>query len=154
ENLETGQCETGIFGKNEAVPQMSHGVEGRLVYSFWRITKKRVKFGQLRFCEVPPFSYRQVQFDVHDTNPFQFLYFISQILTHTAYLPVEPMCKDYEERDRINLLHFTFVCDCNQNWNPVAHIVQSLRSYRLVHPYYIFISLVITCLKDFIYDVT
>ena len=115
-----------------------------------------VQFFPLLCCNLSVFAFSDpVQSQIHDPDPFQLLYLISQIPAHSADLPVQSLCQ-YDSkpvaagllcqtRPRLHIQFFQI--------NAFRHLFQKFRRDLLIDRDNIFLLMIIAGTHNFIQNI-
>ena len=94
-----------------------------------------VQFFPLLCCDLSVFAFSDpVQSQIHDPDPFQLLYLISQIPAHSADLPVQSLCQNDPKAAFSCLHHSAWSGHCIKNRDSLAHPSDKLPVHRLLYP--------------------
>ena len=95
-----------------------------------------------------------VQSQIHDPDSLQFLYFISQILTHPADLPVQSLRQNNAEAALSCLLYPARSGYCIQDWNSSAHPADKISVQRFIYNNKVLFLMIIACAHNLVDQVT
>jgi hypothetical protein len=76
------------------------------------------------------------------------------MLAHSSNLAIQSLCQDNSELGFVCLFHKTFLGHGIQNGNPATHFMDKILGNGFVYPYNVFLFVVVSCPKDFVYDVS
>ena len=93
-----------------------------------------VQFFPFLCCDLSVFAFSDpVQSQIHDPDPFQLLYLISQIPAHSADLPVQSLCQNDPKAAFSCLHHSAWSGHCIKNRDSLAHPSDKFPVHRLIH---------------------
>ena len=115
-----------------------------------------VQFFPLLCCNLSVFAFSDpVQSQIHDPDPFQLLYLISQIPAHSADLSVQSLRQNDTEAVFSDLFHLARSGSGIQNRDPTpAHLLDKFFCDRFIHRHQIFFFVIITGTHDLIDDIS
>ena len=115
-----------------------------------------VQFFPLLCCDLSVFAFSDpVQSQIHDPDPFQLLYLISQIPAHSADLPVQSLSQDNPECLFPCFFHFAGSCQLIlHRYSAFCHSIQEPGSHGPVHTDQILFLMIISCSHHFIQDLS
>ena len=112
-----------------------------------------VQFFPLLCCDLSVFAFSDpVQGQIHDPDPFQLLYLISQIPAHSADLPVQSLCQNDPKAAFSCLHHSAWSGHCIKNRDSLAHPSDKFPVHRLIHCHKICFLMIISGPHHFIQD--
>ena len=110
-----------------------------------------VQFFPLLCCDLSVFAFSDpVQSQIHDPDPFQLLYLISQIPAHSADLPVQSLCQNDPEAFLSCFFHFTGARHRVQNRHATAHLLAECFCDRFIDRYQILFFVIVSRPHDLI----
>ena len=108
-----------------------------------------VQFFPLLCCNLSVFAFSDpVQSQIHDPDPFQLLYLISQIPAHSADLPVQSLCQNDPKAAFSCLHHSAWSGHCIKNRDSLAHPSDKFPVHRLIHCHKIFFLMIVSGAHD------
>lgn len=114
-----------------------------------------VQFFPLLCCNLSVFAFSDpVQSQIHDPDPFQLLYLISQIPAHSADLPVQSLCQNDPKAAFSCLHHSAWSGHCIKNRDSLAHPSDKFPVHRLIHCHKIFFLMIVSGAHDLIYQIS
>ena len=110
-----------------------------------------VQFFPFLCCDLSVFAFSDpVQSQIHDPDPFQLLYLISQIPAHSADLPVQSLCQNDPKAAFSCLHHSAWSGHCIKNRDSLAHPSDKFTVHRLIHCHKIFFLMIVSGAHDLI----
>ena len=104
-----------------------------------------VQFFPLLCCDLSVFAFSDpVQSQIHDPDPFQLLYLISQIPAHSADLPVQSLCQNDPKAAFSCLHHSAWSGHRIKNRDSLAHPSDKFPVHRLIHCHKIFFLMIVS----------
>lgn len=95
-----------------------------------------------------------IQSQIHDPNPFQLLYFISQVLTHPADLSVQSLRQNDPEAAFSCLLYLTGSGHSVQDWHSSAHSADKIFVQRFVYNNKVLFLMVVACTHNLVNQIS
>lgn len=110
-----------------------------------------VQFFPFLCCDLSVFPFFDpVQSQIHDPDPFQLLYLISQIPAHSADLPIQSLCQN-DPKAAFSCLHNSaWSGHCIKNRDSLAHPSDKFPVHRLIHCHKIFFLMIVSGAHDLI----
>ena len=110
-----------------------------------------VQFFPFLCCDLSVFAFSDpVQSQIHDPDPFQLLYLISQIPAHSADLPVQSLCQNDPKAAFSCLHHSAWSGHRIKNRDSLAHPSDKFPVHRLIHCHKIFFLMIVSGAHDLI----
>ena len=125
-----------------------------------------VQFFPFLCCDLSVFAFSDpVQSQIHDPDPFQLLYLISQIPAHSADLPVQSLCQNdlkfifsklfslcqNDPKTAFSCLHHSAWSGHRiKNRDSLAHPSDKFTVHRLIHCHKIFFLMIVSGAHDLI----
>ena len=98
-----------------------------------------VQFFPFLCCDLSVFAFSDpVQSQIHDPDPFQLLYLISQIPAHSADLPVQSLCQNDLKFIFSKLFYLAWSCDSIQDRDTACHLLEKFICHGLINCNFIF----------------
>ena len=114
-----------------------------------------VQFFPLLCCDLSVFAFSDpVQSQIHDPDPFQLLYLISQIPAHSADLPVQSLCQNDPKTAFSCLHHSAWSGHRIKNGDTFAHPSDKFLIHRFIHCHKISFLMIVSGAHDLIDQIT